>query len=572
MFTGIVQEKGVANVWHDDDNFCLSIQVMPSSDFLFDVKIGDSIAVDGVCLTVNYIDNVNNTCTFKISQETLRMTRIDTYDDHLVNLEKALVYGDFMGGHIMQGHVETTAIFINKTDTNDYWFQLDPNNLYNTRIRHKGSIAINGISLTIAEIKGNTFRVSLIPKTIEKTNIATLRPNDKVHIEFDLLRLNNDNINECTHEDFMRSAIELGNQGRYTTSPNPWVGCVIIHKNKVIGKGYHKKAGTAHAEKIAIDDCLSSSYAHLLSDPETFLYVTLEPCHHTGRTPPCDKLLVNNNIKNICVACIDPDSRVAGEGIAFLRENNINVITGICEKEAKESLEPYIHHRLTKFPHVIIKIAESIDGNIALNSGESKWITLEETRQHSHTTLRLSSDAIAVGLNTIIADNPSLTVRDNDITHTRLRVVFDTNGKLLLNTLITNKYNIFTDGHPTLIFISEHTKHDIELPNNVQVIKLPLDDNNRYLDLSKALSVLGEMGILQLLVEGGAILQSQFLNQKLAQKVYLYTGDIILGGESIKWNRFIDSPKLLKDATHWDLDKIVRFNNNNILRIYNIKY
>lgn len=198
-------------------------------------------------------------------------------------------------------------------------------------------------------------------------------------------------------------ALDLAKKGEGFTSPNPMVGAVIVKDQKVVGKGYHKAAGEAHAEVNAIDD------AGALAKNAT-LYVTLEPCNHTGRTPPCTEKVVASGIRRVVTAMNDPNPGVKGGGLDYLKSRGISITVGVCEKQAKRLNEIFIKHVGTKRPFTIVKCAATLDGRIATKTGDSRWVTGEESRQFVH-QLRHSVDAIMVGINTVEKDNPSLTTR-----------------------------------------------------------------------------------------------------------------------------------------------------------------
>ena len=201
----------------------------------------------------------------------------------------------------------------------------------------------------------------------------------------------------------MQMALDLAKKGEGFTSPNPMVGAVIVKDRKVVGKGYHKAAGEAHAEVNAIND------AGALAKNAT-LYVTLEPCNHTGRTPPCTEKVVASGIRRVVAAMNDPNPGVKGGGLDYLKSRGISITVGVCEKQAKRLNEVFIKYALTKRPFTIVKCAATLDGRIATKTGDSRWVTGEESRQFVH-QLRHAVDAIMVGINTVEKDNPSLTTR-----------------------------------------------------------------------------------------------------------------------------------------------------------------
>jgi len=315
----------------------------------------------------------------------------------------------------------------------------------------------------------------------------------------------------------MCQAIEIGHQGRVTAPPNPWVGCVIVKNGKVIGEGFHRTAGEPHAEVHALKQAGAEAAG-------ATAYVTLEPCSHFGRTPPCTNALIQAKIARVVVAIEDPDERVSGKGIALLREAGIEVDVGIAEEEAKRSLAPYLFQRKKGLPYCILKAAITIDGCMAASDRTSQWITGPEARQNAH-QLRAESQAIAIGAGTATADHPALTVRESKIIPLipPLRVLFDRSGKVnVQGSLFNNKLG------PLIIFTTEKGLQIKETQWKEVGAEIHVVDS-----LLQALQILGKQGILQLLVEGGPTLLSSFWKENLAQELVVYTGPRLLGSEGI---------------------------------------
>ncbi|MFN0065976.1 MAG: bifunctional diaminohydroxyphosphoribosylaminopyrimidine deaminase/5-amino-6-(5-phosphoribosylamino)uracil reductase RibD [Chlamydiales bacterium] len=307
---------------------------------------------------------------------------------------------------------------------------------------------------------------------------------------------------------FMRRAIALAEEGRLTAPPNPWVGCVLVREGKIIGEGYHEAPGKPHAERMALAQAGDAKGATA--------FVSLEPCSHYGRTPPCVDALIEAGISRVVIPYLDPDLRVAGRGVKALEAAGISVIIGVGKEEALRSLEPYLHHRRTKLPFCILKMACSLDGRVAAQDGSSQWITAEGARMDGH-RLRASVQAVMIGVHTAIVDKPQLTARIEGASQP-LRIVLDSKGRL------PPEGPLFDPSlAPTLIFTTK--------PNaawkNVEVVVLP------KLELLSVLQKLGERGIIQLLVEGGAILHSSFLRGGFAQKVVVYMGNCFLGDKGL---------------------------------------
>lgn len=249
-----------------------------------------------------------------------------------------------------------------------------------------------------------------------------------------------------TDTDFMQIALEFAKKGEFTTRPNPAVGCVIVKDGLVIGQGFHPKAGESHAEIFALADAKNRGESVVGATA----YVTLEPCSHYGRTPPCAKALIDCGLKKVVIATLDSNPKVAGCGVAMLVDAGIEVVVGVCEHEAVELNAGFLKAMATGLPYVRVKMGVSLDGRTAMKNGQSKWITGEESRRDVQ-RLRAKSGAIITGSGTVIADNPALTVRPDMLDLKCIPppkiVVVDRRG------LIKNKYNyqIFKDKN-TLIW------------------------------------------------------------------------------------------------------------------------
>lgn len=318
---------------------------------------------------------------------------------------------------------------------------------------------------------------------------------------------------------FMRQALKVGQRGRRLAPSNPWVGCVIVQGSKVVGEGHHEGPGTAHAEVRALEQAGS------LAKGAT-VYVTLEPCSHTGRTPPCVNALIQAKVAHVVIPFEDPDSKVAGRGVAALRQAGIEVTIGCCVEEAKEELAPYLLHRSRKLPYVVLKAAPSLDGRMALQEGSSQWITGEEARANAH-GLRADSSAILIGAETALKDRPKLTVRGIEPFRPPLRVLLDGRGR------VPAEGPLFDEEAPLLIFTTESAPIERReqwrrAGATVEVLGL-----GPQIPLKDLLKNLGERPILQLLVEGGPHLLTQFLKERLAQRMILYMGNVFLGKEGI---------------------------------------
>jgi diaminohydroxyphosphoribosylaminopyrimidine deaminase/5-amino-6-(5-phosphoribosylamino)uracil reductase len=301
----------------------------------------------------------------------------------------------------------------------------------------------------------------------------------------------------------MALALKLSMKGQSTVGANPMVGCVITRDGKIIAQDYHREYGKAHAEVNALDQI-----KHQAKD--AIMYVTLEPCSHHGKTPPCTKSIIKSGVKKVIVAMLDPNPLSCGKGADLLKNAGIEVDVGLLENEVRDLNRGFVKRMLTGLPFVTSKIAMSLDGKTAMSSGESKWITSEQSRSDVQ-KLRHNNQAIMTGSGTVIKDNPSLTVRLDDSKVSPLRVVIDSGDK------ITNQeLNIFSSDTSTLVLNS----------NNSSVL------SNGKIDLKAILIKLGEMGINNLLVEAGSGLNGAMLDAGLIDEYIIYTAPIILGSDA----------------------------------------
>jgi len=318
-------------------------------------------------------------------------------------------------------------------------------------------------------------------------------------------------MSELSHDQiWMQRAIHLAQQGQYSTRPNPNVGCVIVKDGKVVGEGFHPRAGQPHAEVFAIRQ------AGALTQGAT-AYVTLEPCAHYGRTPPCAKGLVEAGIAQVVVACSDPNPLVAGKGIQILQEAGIQVSTGVCEAEAAVLNRGFLKAMATGLPYVRLKVASSLDGRTAMASGESKWITGPEARQDVQ-HWRAISGAVITGIETVLADDCLLNVRQlpdvGDISTVvqPKRVVLDRQGRLPLDAQILQQ--------PDTVMVMGPFRAELA---QLGVIQLEIQS------LHSLLRTLKDFQIYDVLVEAGATLSSAFLQQGLVDELISYVAPTLLG-------------------------------------------
>lgn len=323
-------------------------------------------------------------------------------------------------------------------------------------------------------------------------------------------------------EKYMRLAMQLAGNAIGRTSPNPLVGAVIVKDNRVVGCGWHRKAGTPHAEVHALNQA-----GELAQGAD--VYVTLEPCAHYGKTPPCAKALVEAKVKNVYGGLLDVNPKVAGKGFKILEDAGIHVEYGFLQDELRKQNEVFFKWIEHKKPFVVLKAAMTLDGKIATATGQSKWITNETSRAYGY-KLRDIYDGIMVGINTVIEDNPMLTARV-DGGKNPIRIVVDSSLKIDINA------NVVQDkSAKTIVATTDKADKDKILKlqaQNVDVIVVDKDENDKV-DIEKLLNILGQQNICSILVEGGATLSGSFVAKKLVDKVYFFIAPKIIGGKEAK--------------------------------------
>jgi diaminohydroxyphosphoribosylaminopyrimidine deaminase/5-amino-6-(5-phosphoribosylamino)uracil reductase len=304
-------------------------------------------------------------------------------------------------------------------------------------------------------------------------------------------------------------AAALAAAGEHRTHPNPRVGAVVVARDgQIAGWGGHAGPGSAHAEALALSE------SGPLAEGST-LYVTLEPCAHVGKTPPCTEAIIAAGVARVVVAQEDPDPRVAGRGVDALRRSGIEVVTGVCREEALNLDPGYFHHRTTGRPRVTLKVAMTLDGQIAAADGSSQWITSVEARRDAH-HLRSSQDAVMVGAGTLLADDPALTVRLDGF-----------EGPQPLPVIVAGRRPVPSSRrvfeHPALVF----SPIGLDLPAKVVVVP---DASGEKVDLIKMLENLGSRGVVDLLVEGGSSLATAFWGGGLVDHGVVYAAAGLAGG------------------------------------------
>lgn len=327
-----------------------------------------------------------------------------------------------------------------------------------------------------------------------------------------------------TDNEYMKKALELAKRAMGFTSPNPMVGAVIVRDNEIIGSGYHQKYGELHAERNAFADCESRG----IDCRDADMYVTLEPCCHYGKTPPCTEAVIDHGIKRVFIGSSDPNPLVAGKGAAILREHGIEVHEGILKKECDELNTMFFHYITTGLPYVTIKYAMTMDGKIACYTGESKWITGEEARAHVQKQ-RLRHSAIMVGVGTVIADDPMLTCRlENG--RDPIRIICDSKLKTPLDSnIVKTARNV-----QTIIATVSDDNEKCSAYENAGCTIIKTSPNNSRVDLNELMKILGEKKIDSILLEGGAELNWSALNAGIVDSILTYTAPKIFGGKSAK--------------------------------------
>ena len=351
----------------------------------------------------------------------------------------------------------------------------------------------------------------------------------------------------------MRRAINLAKTRKGLTHPNPTVGCVIVKNSKIVGEGVHWRAGMPHAEVEALKRVRENA-------KDSTVYVTLEPCAHYGRTPPCSLALLQAKVKRVVVATTDPNPKVAGKGIEILRRGGVKVDVGLLEKEAKKLNEDFFWWITKKIPFVVLKIAQTLDGFIATSDGSSKWITSERSRNFVH-LLRCRSSAILVGVGTVLKDNPRLTVRNVPCERQPLRVILDTHLRTPLEAHITD-----TTEAPTLIFTASEDLERIRAfeRKGIEIVKVPAEGG--HLDLKEVLRILGKREVVSLLVEGGAKVFGTFFKQKLFNKLYTFIAPKVFGKGIPPFEGFgVENPDLSEVLK---LESLTRFGEDILAEYY----
>lgn len=342
------------------------------------------------------------------------------------------------------------------------------------------------------------------------------------------------------HIAFMRRALDLARRATGRTSPNPLVGAVVVKDGQVIGEGYHRKAGTPHAEVHALNAAGENARG-------ATLYVTLEPCCHWGRTPPCTDALINAGITEVHIAEVDPNPKVAGKGVRQLKEAGLHVHVGLCEQAAADLNEIYRKYIQTGMPFVILKTAMSLDGKIATVSGESQWITSEASRHRGH-EIRDEVDAILVGRGTVERDNPALTTRlQNGHGQDAIRIVLDSYARIPTDARI---FNAESEAGVIIAVTPDAPPENVVALQNAgaEIVTVPTTD--RKVCFKGLMEILGRREITSVLIEGGGEINASAIAAGIVDKVMCFIAPKIIGGRNAPGPIGGDGFPKLSDVPH----------------------
>jgi diaminohydroxyphosphoribosylaminopyrimidine deaminase/5-amino-6-(5-phosphoribosylamino)uracil reductase len=320
------------------------------------------------------------------------------------------------------------------------------------------------------------------------------------------------------HTYYMNLAMNLAAKAKGRTSPNPMVGALVVKNRKIYGRGFHERAGLAHAEIVALDEAGAKTKG-------ATLYVTLEPCTHFGRTPPCVDTIIQRGIKEVVVGMIDPNPLVCGKGIEILKTHGIKVKVGVLEDKLKKLNEVFIKYITKRLPFVTVKVAQSLDGKIATRTGESKWISSDKSRNYSH-RIRQNYDAIVVGVNTVLRDNPSLcawftkkqplkVVVDSKLSTRENANIFSSGGKVIIVTLAVSP--------------GQETENRKILSDKARILEVK--EKEGQVNLKDMMKKLARLEITNILVEGGGTLVGSLFDEGLVDKIMFFISPKIIGGK-----------------------------------------
>lgn len=359
-------------------------------------------------------------------------------------------------------------------------------------------------------------------------------------------------------EQWMNMALQLAGKGLGRTSPNPVVGAVIVNHGQIVGTGFHQKAGGPHAEIHALREAGAKAQG-------ATLYVTLEPCCHYGKTPPCTEAIIEAGIDRVVVATLDPNPLVAGKGIQQLRAAGIQVTVGVLEEEARRQNEVFLRYITANKPFCALKMAVTLDGKIATVRGDTRWITGSPARTFTH-RLRGRYDAILVGINTVINDDPLLTCRLEDGQgKDPIRIILDSKLRIPPMARVLNQ----ASEAPTIIITTGH--HD---PDKRKLLEswgaevIPVDDHYGKVNLNSLMEVLAERHITGILVEGGAQVAAALLEAELVDKLYWFIAPKIVGGQAAPSAVAGKGRSLLKDAWQFKIHETMKLGDDLLVVLY----
>ena len=340
--------------------------------------------------------------------------------------------------------------------------------------------------------------------------------------------------------EYMARAIHLAEKGQYTTSPNPRVGCVIVKDQQIVGEGYHIRAGEGHAEVNALKQAGDNAQG-------ATAYVTLEPCSHFGRTPPCAQALIKAGINKVVVGMTDPNPQVSGRGIEMLREAGIQVIEPCLEQDCKNLNPGFIKRMTENMPYVRLKLACSLDGRTAMDSGESQWITSADARRDVQ-TYRARSCAILSGSGTVLADNPSLNVRESDLNFAYAHQPVRQPIKCIIDNQLTITPDLKLFENNAQVYLLSNKARQQALPENCQAIQL--NQQSAKVDLHEVMAELANKQINEIWVEAGAKLAGALIKENLVDELIIYQAPILMGENTFG---LVNLPELteLKQAVRW---------------------
>ena len=358
-------------------------------------------------------------------------------------------------------------------------------------------------------------------------------------------------------EFYMQRAITLAEKGKGRVNPNPLVGAVVVKDGKIIGEGYHEYYGGLHAERNALKNCKESSEG-------ATLYVTLEPCCHYGKTPPCTEAIIEHGIARVVIGMEDPNPLVAGKGIAFLREAGIEVVCGIEEEALREQNRVFLKYISTRLPWVALKAAMTLDGKIATRTGDSKWITGAEARAYVH-ELRHRFMAILVGIGTAVADDPLLNCRiEGRGVRQPIRVVVDSNARLSLESQLVQT----AEEYRTIVAYTRFAPEErVKALREAGVEMLLCEEKEGLVDVRNLLELLGQFGIDSILLEGGGSLNYTFLAEGLADELYAFIAPKIVGGMNAKTPVEGLGVEKMADAITLELKNVLNIGDDVLLKL-----